>query len=64
MELNIERLRNDLINYYGSASTIYPVALSNVIEVDSASDERLIEIALSNRFDLSRYEEEVKVKRL
>ena len=56
MYINVEKLRNDLINYYGSASLIYPYALINVSEIENASIERLIEIAYSLGFNLSDYE--------
>lgn len=61
MTIDIEALRNDLINYFGTASFYNPVAMMDVIEVESATDEKIIEIALKNSFDLTKYEiEETK----
>lgn len=54
-ELDIELLRNDLINYFGSATSIYPNAYMDVIEVLNANDEKLINIAIDNNFDLNNY---------
>ena len=48
MELDIECLRNDLLNYFGSATFFNQFAYVNVIEVENASDYQLIEIALKN----------------
>lgn len=66
MEINFSKLRSDLINYYGSGIYVYPIALLSVIKVDMCSDEELIKIALSNKFDLEKYKEEkndIKCKR-
>ena len=55
MNIDIERLRQDLIDYFGSVSSIYPVAIMDVIEVETADYYKLIEIAKSNGFDLNNY---------
>lgn len=59
MEINFDRLRSDLINYYGSGIYVYPIALLSVIKVDMCSEEELIKIALSNNFNLEKYKEAV-----
>ena len=54
--MDIEKLRNDLIEYFTSAMFIVsPVALVDLTEVENASDEKVIKIALDNKFDLSKY---------
>lgn len=53
--MDIERLRDDLIDYFGTAAMFNPVAYMNVSEVERATDEELIDIALQNGFDLSKY---------
>ena len=53
--LDFEKLRRDLINYFGSATSFNPVAFMDVIKVENASEEELIEIALKNGFDLEDY---------
>lgn len=50
-----ERLRNDLINYFGTATSFSPVAFMDVIKVEHASNNELISIAYSNNFDLNDY---------
>ena len=61
--IDIEKLRNDLINhFYGIAFTISPVAFMDVTEVQEASDERLIEIAISEGFNLEDYK--VKTRKI
>lgn len=55
-DINIEKLRNDLIEYFTSAMFIVsPVALVDLTEVENASDEKIIKIALDNKFDLKKY---------
>ena len=55
-DIDIERLRSDLIDYFTSAMFIAsPVALIDLTMVENASDEELIRIALDNNFDLNNY---------
>ena len=55
-DIDIEKLRSDLIDYFMAiVFCVSPVAFMNISEVENASDEKLIEIALSNNFDLSNY---------
>ena len=52
-----ERLREDVKDYFGTAiSCGYPMAIMELSEVESASYDRLQEIAIQNGFDLSNYE--------
>lgn len=55
MNIDIERLRQDLIDYFGCATTIFPIAIMDVIEIENADYNKLIEIAKSNGFDLDDY---------
>jgi len=55
VNIDIERLRQDLIDYFGSATPIYPVAIMDVIEVENADYYKLMEIANSNVFNLNDY---------
>ena len=54
-EIDYEKLRKDLIDYYGTASQIFHMAIIELSKVERASNEQLIDLALSNRFDLSNY---------
>lgn len=56
MIIDGDKLREDLMNYYGSATPFYPVAIMDVARVQSASPEELLEIANRNNVDLSTYE--------
>ena len=56
MEIDIERLRNDLINYFGTATNFFKVAYMDLFEVQNASDELLIKIAIENNFNLNNYQ--------
>lgn len=56
MEIDVESLREDLKNYFGTAMQYYPVAMIDLTKVESASDEEVINIAIKNGFDLSNYE--------
>lgn len=63
MYLDIKKLKEDLINlkeeeyYLGD----FKSSLIEIIEIESASDESLIEIAMNNNFNISNYL--VKIKR-
>lgn len=55
-KIDIDRLREDLLNhFYGLAFVVSPVALMDADEVEKATPEKLIEIALNNHFDLDKY---------
>jgi len=56
MKIDIERLRQDLMTYFGTASFYNPPAMMDLIDVEKASDEKVIELAIQNGFDLKRYE--------
>lgn len=61
-EIDYERLRNDLMNYFGSAMMYYPVAVVELSEVEHASPSKLIQIAIQNGFNLDNYKEQ-KIKK-
>lgn len=55
-ELDIEKLRKDLIDYFGTAMSIgLNMALIDLTEVETAYPQKLIEIAMKNGFDLNKY---------
>ena len=64
MNIDIEKLRQDLINYYGTAIEYNPMAMMNLIEIEKASPTRVIEIAISNNIDLDDYQINVKRRML
>ena len=54
--IDISRLKRDLIDYYGTASfSGFPVAMMDVIDVESASFEELLEFANKAGFDIRKY---------
>lgn len=56
VEIDIEDLRKDLINYYGTAIfNSSPLAIIELSKVEQATDEELIQIAQNNNFDLNKY---------
>lgn len=55
VEIDIEKLRSDLMDYFGTAIGFFSVATMDLIKVQNASGEELINIALKNNFDLSKY---------
>lgn len=54
--IDVDSLRNDLINYFGSASPMCPMALADVVNVESADAQDLVQIALDNGFDIFKYQ--------
>lgn len=59
--IDIDELRNDLINFFGSAMQYNQVAMMDLIKVEQASDNEIVNIALKNGFNL--YDYEIKGKR-
>ena len=56
MNIDIEKLRNDLIDYFGTAmASGFGMAVMDLSRVERASDEELINIALDCGFDLNDY---------
>ena len=55
VEIDIEKLRSDLLDYFGTATSFFPVATMDLIKVQNATAEELINIALKNNIDLSKY---------
>ena len=55
MRINIEALRQDLIDYFGTAMMGNPIALMELVKVEQASPEELVKIAEDNNFDLEDY---------
>lgn len=63
MIIDGDKLKKDLMDYYGSATPFYPAAFLDVSRVENATPEELLNIANSNNVDLSSYEIKSKVKR-
>ena len=53
--IDIEKLRQDLIDYFGSAMQFYRIAVIDLSDVQNASDEEIVKIAIQNGFDLEKY---------
>ena len=55
-EIDYDKLKNDLINYFGTAAQESFPAYMDLIKVKSASNEQLENIAVINNFNLNDYE--------
>ena len=54
--LDLKKLRKDLDDYFTSAYfMVSKFALMDMVDVQTASNEKLIEIAKKNKFDLNKY---------
>ena len=56
MNIDIEKLREDLIDYFGTASFYNKMAMMDLIKVEKANDDELINIAIKNGFNLTKYQ--------
>jgi len=56
MEIDVDSLREDLINYFGTAMQFNQLAIMDLTKVENASIEELLKIAQVNGFNLSDYE--------
>ncbi len=55
-EIDIEKLRKDLVDYFSLAMfLVSQIALVDITDVENASDEKIVRIALDNKFDLTKY---------
>ena len=55
--INIEKLRDDLRDFYGTAMfSGFPMAVIDLSDIESVSKEELLNIAIKNKFDLKNYE--------
>lgn len=55
-DIDYEKLRRDLIDYYGTASQIFPMSIMEISKVERATPNQLIELANKNGFNVSDYE--------
>lgn len=56
MDIDIERLRSDLCDYFGTAmNSVSYLAITELTKVESAGDFELVDIALENGVDLQKY---------
>ena len=55
-EIDVEKLREDLKEHFTAAMfMVSPIALVDVSKVENATSEEVIQIALDNKFDLTKY---------
>ena len=54
--MTYDELREKLIDYYGSASCIFPMALISVAEIEAASNQELLEYAREAGFRISSFD--------
>ena len=54
-EYDFDRLRQDLLDFFGTSMMFNPMAVLNVIDVEKADNEKLLHLAQSNGFDLDNY---------
>lgn len=55
--MDYEALRRDLMDYYGTAIHMNPMAMMDVSDVEAADDDELVELAEEAGFDLDDYED-------
>lgn len=56
MEIDIDKLREDLLDEYNAAYFAgFKVAIIDITRIENASPEELIQIARENHIDLSNY---------
>lgn len=56
MSIDIERLRKDMMDKYGTAAfNGFPIAMSDLIVAERLSGEELVEFAINNGFPIEEY---------
>ena len=56
MVIDVESLREDLINYFGTAMQYSGAAMMDLMRVENASDDEVVNIAIKNGFNIYDYE--------
>ena len=56
MVIDIQKLRNDIKDYYGTAVfNGFPMAMIDVINVDRLSDQEIVDLVLKKKMSLEKY---------
>ena len=56
MNYDFESLRDDLMDYFGTATfSGFPMAMVDLSDVERASNEQLLHMAMQNGLNLSKY---------
>ena len=56
MNIDIKKLKEDLIDYFGTAMyNASPLAMIELVKIEKASNQEIIQIAIDNNFDLNEY---------
>ena len=54
-DIDFDSLRNDLRDYFGSATPAFPMAIIDVIDVENASDIELLNIINNTTLNIMDY---------
>ena len=54
-EYDFERLRIDLLRFFGESMMFNQMAMLNIVDVENADNEKLLHLAQNNGFDLDEY---------
>ncbi len=54
--MNYDDLRKELLDYYGTATGPFPAAWGDVLHVERADNEELLELAREAGIDISQFE--------
>lgn len=60
--IDVDKLRSDLIEYYGTAKGEIREATGDLIKVETASDRELVDIAMSNGINLYNYQVKERIR--
>lgn len=56
MRVDVEQLRKDLKDYYGTAMCSgLPMAMMELAKIEKASEQELVRIAQKNRMNMTKY---------
>ena len=54
-DYNIDGIREELYDYYGTARTVYPIAEADLIDLSNKSDYEILMIAINIGVDVDKY---------
>ena len=54
-DIDFDSLRDDLKDYFGTATGVFPIAMADVVNVDTLSDIELLNVINRTNLDITDY---------
>lgn len=61
-QIDYDRLRKDLIDYYGTGMMMNPMMMMELAKIETCSNEELLQIAINNNIYIDDYIINIKIR--